>query len=388
MDKLRKQIRESFFNPVLHFLPLLIFLVVDEYLGVYLAWNISFPVALTLMLYVYFVYNRLFNWHLLFVLLFLEVGILRSIQLSFSPSGLFDYLGSEVIFSFFLFSFILFRKHVQVHIRRIVPKLIPMTNNFVELNRLVFRLLVVMSVFILGKVILYFYDLTHSPYQQLLQCFYVGSLLFLFVYEMLRVFIIRAKLAREEWWPIMNEQGKIVGSIQCMLSLNDEKKYMHPIIRVLMIDKSMVLLQKRSYDSVVYPGLWDTVISNHVSMGETIERCIERTAEERFSLCNFKYMYLSNYTLEVEKESHYAFLFVSCQEAEYKLNYEYSDQLKWWTQQQIEEEFGTGIFTENFKVEYDLLLRSGLLESGKCECSCRLKQVIYEQSNAIKKDQF
>jgi len=386
MEKLRKQIRESFFNPILHFLPLLIFLVVDEYFGVYLAWNISFPVALTLLLYIYFVYNRLFNWHLLFILLFLQVGIIRSIQLSFSPSGVFDYLGSEVIFSLFLLIYILFRERLHVHIRRIIPKLIPMTNNLIELNRLVLRLLFVMSIFMFGKVVLYFYDLTLSPYQQLLQSFYVGSLLFLFVYEMLRVFIIRAKLASEEWWPIMSEQGKIVGSIQHLLSLNDEKKYMHPIVRVLMIDKSMVLLQKRSFDSVVYPGLWDTVISNHVSMGETIEHCIERTAEERFSISNFRYMYLSNYTLEVETESHYAFLFVSCQESDYKINSEYTDQLKWWTPQQIEEEFGTGIFTENFKVEYDLLLRSGLLESGKCECSCMLKQVIYEQSSAVKKE--
>jgi isopentenyldiphosphate isomerase len=161
---------------------------------------------------------------------------------------------------------------------------------------------------------------------------------------------------------------------------------MHPIVRVLVIDKGMILLQKRSAECLVYPGLWDTAISNHVKMSESIEQCVDRTAVERYKLTNFKYMYLANYTLEVEREFHYAFLFVSCQQMDVKLDHAFTDQLKRWTQQQIEEELETGIFTENFIIEYDLLKRSGLLETGKCECNCRLKQVIYQQSNGAKKE--
>jgi hypothetical protein len=58
------------------------------------------------------------------------------------------------------------------------------------------------------------------------------------------------------------------------------------------------------------------------------------------------------------------------------------DQTKWWTQQQIEDNLDAGIFTENFKIEYDLLKRSGLLETGKCECSCKLKDTIYKQTKS------
>jgi hypothetical protein len=45
---------------------------------------------------------------------------------------------------------------------------------------------------------------------------------------------------------------------------------------------------------------------------------------------------------------------------------------------------GIGYFFRKFKVEYDLLKRSGLLESGKCECKCKLKEVIFEQPNQRK----
>lgn len=386
MEKLRKQIRESFFNPILHFLPLLVFLVVDEFFGLNPAWIVAFPLTLVLLVYVYYAYNRIFTWHLIFTFLFLVVGSLYSLSSFFHISDVSQHLNFEIILlTFFVFYFLL-KKPIQQEILKIVPKLIPMTNNFSELNRIVWKLFSLIFGYVLASFILFNNVIVDTASIQLLQYCYIGLLLFLIVYELFRVQIIRAKLLREEWWPIVTDQGKIVGSIQHQTSLNDEKKYMHPIVRVLLIDKSMILMQKRSPESLVYAGLWDTAISNHVKMGETIEECIDRTAKERYSLDNFKYMYLANYTIETEQEHHYAFLFVSCQEKEFKINQTFVDQLKWWTQQQIEEELETGIFTENFREEYDLLKRSGLLETGKCECNCRLKEVIYQQSTGTKKE--
>lgn len=386
MEKLRKQIRESFFNPILHFLPILVFLVVDEFFGLNTAWLITFPLTLVLLVYVFYAYNRIFTWHLIFTLLFVAVSSLYSLSYIIHIANAFQDLIFEIVLLFFFLLYFLLKKPIQRGILKIVPKLIPMTNNFSELNRIVWKLFLLVGVYILVSIALFYYGIEKAVYIQLLRFGYIGLLVSLIVYEILRVQVIRAKLLHEEWWPIITDQGKIVGSIQHLTSLNDEKKYMHPIVRVLLIDKSMILMQKRSSDSLVYAGLWDTAISNHVTMGETIEECIERTAKERYSLDNFKYMYLANYTIETEQEHHYAFLFVSCQEKEFKINPTFVDQLKWWTQQQIEEELESGIFTENFIEEYDLLKRSGLLESGKCECNCRLKEVIYQQSNGTKKE--
>jgi len=102
-------------------------------------------------------------------------------------------------------------------------------------------------------------------------------------------------------------------------------------------------------------------------------------------LDNFKYMYLSNYTIECKREKQYAFLFISCQQVEYDLNPTFSEQTKWWTQEQIKDNLATGIFTDNFLTEFDLLQRSGLLETGKCHCNCRLKEAIYNQSSSVRK---
>jgi len=381
MKKLRKQIKESFFNPVFHLLALVFFIVIDEFYGLNVAWKIAFPVALISVFYVYYVYNQIFTWHLFFTLIFMAVGLLSSIAYYIPlPSYLIE-IESKAIILLLLSLLLVFRHQIQKIILQRMPKLLPMSNNFNELFRVVwalfFLLLFYIGVYLLlqflegEKIILYF---------QLLQALFVGVIIFLAIYEIIRVQIIRANLIKEEWWPIVSDQGKIIGSIQYLTSLYDEYKYLHPIIRVILIDKGMIFLQKRLESDKIFPGLWDTAISNHLRMNENIEQCIERTAKEQYDLEEFKYMYLSNYVSETTNEKHYAFLFVSCQQAELISNTTINKNTKWWTTQQIEENLESGIFSCNFKIEYELLKRSGLLETGKCNCNCRLKETIHQHT--------
>lgn len=364
----------------------MLFIVVDDFFGIDVAWKVSFPFALVLLTYVYFVHKPVFTWHLIFTILFAVVSIISAIETLLPQSLVKHEIVIEIITLFFLIIFVLFQKSIRKIVLKLMPNLIPMTNNFEELFRVIGVFILVLMFYVITFLIVQFIGQSTKQYQQMLQYLYVGALFFLSIYEILRIQIIRAKLIREEWWPIVNDHGKIIGSIQRLTSLNDEKKYMHPIVRVLIVDKGMILLQKRSNESLIFPGLWDTAVSNHLNMEETIDQCVKRTAEKQYSLSHFKYMYLANYTIEVEKEIHYAFLFVSCQEKELKINPTFTEQLKWWTQQQIEENLNTGIFSDNFKTEYDLLKRSGLLETGKCQCNCKLKEVIYNLPNDTKKE--
>lgn len=384
MEKLKQQIRESFFNPVLNFLPLLVYLVVDVFFGVDLAWKISSFVAVLSIVYLYISYKRVFYWSLTFILAFFLLTIISFLQPLFPVEVPIYHIGYELLIFLSLILFLVFRLPIQRQLLKIVSKLIPMSNNFNELNRFVWKFSAILLFCILADFAVFYNKLYETIYEQMVGFTAMSLYLFLVVSEYFRVHVIRAKLVLEEWWPIVTNQGKVIGSVQHLSSLNDENKYMHPIVRVLLIDKGLILLQKRSSDSLIFPGLWDTAITNHLKMGETIEECVQRTAKQRYSLTDLKYMYLSNYTIEHPKESHYAFLFVTCQQTELILNTSYIDQLKWWTQQQIEAEIDSGIFSANFIEEYDLLKRSGLLETEKCKCNCRLKDAIYHQSADLK----
>jgi len=385
MQTLRKQIKESFFNPVLHLLPLLIFLVVDDFFGMTMGWKISFPIALGLLVYMYFVYHRIFTWHLIFTILFFAVGIIASLETLLPIRLVSNALVYEIVVLSSLLFLLVFRKQIQKVISGIISNLIPMSNNFNELYRVIWALFAVLSIYVVACLVVTKVIQDNEVYLLSMQYVYVGVIVFLSLYELLRVQMIRSKLIKEEWWPIVSNQGKIIGSIQHMTSLNDEHKYTHPVIRVLLIDKSMVLLKKKPFDDPESPDMWDSSISSHVKMGETIEKCVERSAEEKYELNNFRFMYLSNYTVEGKNEYQYAFLFVSCLQAEYKMNTASNEQTKWWTQRQIEDNLKDGIFSDNFKQEFDLLQRSGLLETGKCECSCKMRDVIYQQTSAIER---
>jgi isopentenyldiphosphate isomerase len=385
MIKLRKEIKESFFNPVLHFLPLLLFMVVDEFWGMDIAWKVAFPVAFGIVIYVYFRYNQIFIWNLVFTFMFMGIGVFASLAPLLPLPLVFQGAEDKLVVLAFVIVFLFFRKQIQHIILQIMPRLIPMSNNFSELYRAFWVMFFVLLSYISSNLLLRLFALVnYSLYFQLLQGIFIAIICVLSIFEVIRVHIIRSKLVREEWWPIVTKQGKIIGSIQHLISLSDEKKYMHPIVRVLLIDKGMIFMQKRSAEDLIFPGFWDTAISNHVRVGETIEQCIDRTTEERYALKGVKYMYLSNYTNETPKEHQYAFLFVSCQLTEINPNPTFIELTKWWTQQQIEENLDKAIFTENFKIEYDLLQRSGLLETGKCQCNCKLKEVIYQQPSAVK----
>jgi len=379
MKKLKKQIKESFFNPVFHLLPLLLFLLVDDFFGMNTAWKITFPVALFLVLYVYFVYNRIFIWHLSFVILFLSICIITGSENLLPTGNSVKNILFEIVTFGFLFVFVVLRNPSKRLITKYMSKLIPMTNNFEEMYRFILALTLVLFIYLSVQLVLVYTTLENSIfYQQILRYFYLSLLVFLIIYEIFRIQIIRSKLFHEEWWPVVNDQGKIVGTIEHQTSLKDENKYMHPVVRVMLVDKGRVFLQKRAESNIVYPGLWDTAISNHVKVGESIEQCVDRTARERYQLERFKYMHLSNYTVELKDEFHYSFLFVSCQLLQIKPNPVFIDQTKWWTKQQIEDNMETGIFTENFILEFNVLKRSGLLDTGECDCACNLKDTVYK----------
>lgn len=378
MKKLRKQIRESFFNPILHLLPLLLFLVFDEIYGIGTAWIITAPIVVTSVFYVYFVYTKIFNWHLILTSMFLGISFVASVEVFLSDRGLLSKLVYELVAISFLSFLIIFRNKIQKSISGLLSKLIPMKNNFDEMYKVIWVLFFLLTFYIGANFLLYQIEPDRMfLYSKLLRDVYVGLIIFFVVYEILRVQIIRTKLFKEEWWPIVSNQGKIIGSIHHLTSLAEDNKYMHPIARVVIVDKGRILLQKHN-DSSILSGLWDVPISNHIKVDETIDQCVERTALKLFDLAEIKYMYLSKYFLENENEIHYAFLYVTCFQQELMPKLISNDQTKWWTQQQIEANLNLNIFSKNFIIEYNLLQRSGLLESEKCECSCKLKDVIYQ----------
>lgn len=380
MKRLKQQINESFFNPVLHFLPLIVFMVVDDFWGLGTAWAMSLVVCLLLFVYIYFGYRKITQWFLFSTIIYSMAALASTvIPSTLIPHTLIAVKTESIVLIVFVLS-LFFRSQIESFIFKFHKSMLPMVNNLNELFRMIWILSGLLFIYVhLYLILSYFYELKDENIFSFIHTTYLSILFFILFFELIRVTLVRIRLLREEWWPIVNEQGKMIGSIQHQTSLNDDKKYMHPVARVMIIDKNRIYLQKRKSDDTLFSGLWDTAICSHVRVNEKIEGCIERVAAEQYNIQHLKSLFLSNYIFDTEFQSQYVFLFVACRYSDLSFNSSYINSAKWWTLKQIEDNLDANIFTDNFKSELDILKRSGLLETDYCDCNCKLKELVSEK---------
>jgi len=179
-----------------------------------------------------------------------------------------------------------------------------------------------------------------------------------FVFEFLKQRINlkkQVKFDNEEWLPIVDDQGKIVGKAPRSIC-HKGNRLLHPVVHLHVLNgQKHVYLQKRPMNKLVQPGKWDTAVGGHISVGETLETALKREAWEEIGLENFSAKLVRTYRWDSDIESELVYVFVSY---DYKSIHLHSDEVeegKFWTPKQIEGNLEKGIFTPNFEYEYRLL---------------------------------
>ena len=378
---LNKLIRESFFNPVLHFLPVFVFLIVEESAGLGYAWMFSLPIVLLVGAYIRFMYDSIFQWYLVSVGYFFLITLTSTVLTRQFPLSLAQPIFTEIVLLVLLVVLFFIRKRITDWVTSITPKKVAMMNNLSEMIRFSVVLMVMTSVYIIVYMSLSVisYDRQVESIRFLHQLYHF-SLILIVLYQSVRVFAIRHKLMKEEWWPIVNQHGKEIGSIHYHNSLWIEpKKHMHPVVRILVMEGTRILLHQNSYAGDSGTQQWDNALHAHVKYGETVSECIRRVGDEFYGTTHISPVFLTNYRIENSCEYQYVHLFVSGRIEIQRMNPAYSLHLKWWTLNQICEELHSGIFTDNFIKEYELLMRSGLIDESSCTCECDLRETVHQK---------
>ncbi len=375
---LKKFISESFFNPIFHILPIIVFLVVEDFYGIFKAWTFSFPLALLLVGYVLIFYKSIFHWHLISTLVYLLIGLIITFLKSQLIPAPYDMVIGEIVAVSFMLILFLFRSLIYRFVVSVSSKKISMENNLNELVRTTNIFAIIFSIFSIAYVFAYLNVVENLAatltfiYQS-----YTLLMILVIIYELIRVSAIRGRLMKEEWLPIVNENGREIGSINYHTSLsNEHKKYMHPVVRLIVIEGNKIFLRKTSCKDDIHPAQWDNAICSHLNLNEKIAECIQRAVGKTYGITDIKPVFLANYQIENTCEVQYVHLFISCKLQDAIPNSSLTDHVKWWTIQQINEELESGIFTDNFLKEYELLKRSGLIDTGKCTCDCQLRDEI------------
>ena len=92
---------------------------------------------------------------------------------------------------------------------------------------------------------------------------------------------------KEEWFPVVNEQGETIGKAT-RKECHSGSKILHPVVHLHIFNESGDLyLQKRSMSKDIQPGKWDTAVGGHIDYGETVETALRREVREELGVVDF-----------------------------------------------------------------------------------------------------
>ena len=165
----------------------------------------------------------------------------------------------------------------------------------------------------------------------------------------------KQNLPDEEWLPIVNEEGRIIGKAPRSACHRGEK-LLHPVVHLHVLNtQKHVYLQKRSLKKLVQPGKWDTAVGGHISVGESLETALKREAREEIGLHDFSARLVKTYRWDSELESELVYVFISHDFKSIHLHSDEVEEGRFWTLKQIDAHIGESVFTPNFEFEYQLL---------------------------------
>jgi isopentenyldiphosphate isomerase/intracellular septation protein A len=176
-----------------------------------------------------------------------------------------------------------------------------------------------------------------------------------FVFEVIKNRILRKKLQQEEWLPLLNEKGEVIGKAPRSVC-HSGKEYLHPVVHLHVINsKGEIYLQKRPMHKI-QPGKWDTAVGGHIAFGEDIETGLRREAQEEIGLTDFTPQLAANYIWESDIEREFVFCFITQYDGEISINKDELTDGKFWSPREIKNSMGMGIFTPNFEEEIKKIL--------------------------------
>ena len=161
----------------------------------------------------------------------------------------------------------------------------------------------------------------------------------------------------DEWFPIVNEDGKEISRALRSVCHDGKSKLLHPVVHMHLFNAGGELfLQKRASTKDLLPGCWDTSVGGHVSPGESPEEALKRETFEELGLKNFSYKFIRKYVWESTREKELVYSFTGKSDDYPDINKDEIDEGRFWSLEEIEKSLDNSIFTPNFKHEFKLIV--------------------------------
>ena len=164
------------------------------------------------------------------------------------------------------------------------------------------------------------------------------------------------KLKTEEWFPVVNEEGAVIGKATRSVCHDGKSKLLHPVVHLHLFNREgKLFLQKRSLKKDIQPGRWDTSVGGHIAPGESVEDALKRETLEEIGIKNMVPQFINRYVWESARERELVFSFITVTDKIPVTDKVEIDEGKFWTVDEINRCLGKDIFTPNFEHEFGLL---------------------------------
>lgn len=159
----------------------------------------------------------------------------------------------------------------------------------------------------------------------------------------------------DEYVELVDEDGRSAGRAT-RAEAHAEPSLIHKVVHVLVLNRrngqDKLLLQKRSLNKDIAPGLWDVSVGGHVRPGEGPLEAAKRETEEELGISCPEIIFFYSYVFRGKRESEHVSTFSCRHPGPFIPNREEIDELRFFGFEEIMSSLGSGLFSENFEAEF------------------------------------
>ncbi len=174
-------------------------------------------------------------------------------------------------------------------------------------------------------------------------------------YEYIRVYYLNKKLHQEEWLPIIDDKGRVIGRIARSISSEYKNKLLHPRVRIYVFYQGMLYLSSLKNNETFGKYKFDTPFNRDLFFKEELGDCVDEMLRKAGIKHKVMPRFLYRHLYENEKEKRLVFMYKITLKKEEVAIRKMNLKGKFWTEQEIELNKDKGVFSDLFEQEIDLL---------------------------------
>ncbi len=186
-------------------------------------------------------------------------------------------------------------------------------------------------------------------------------LLLVIIYEHIRLRLIKRKLSGEDWLPVVNDSGRVIGKVARSVSFKSKNQFLHPLVRIALINKGMLYLMERPSYYIQDPSKIDHPFEEYLRYGQDLDQAVNDIIRVRSKAENLQTRFVFKYLYKNATTNRLIYLYTIPVHDEETMSKIQLKSGKLWTEKQIEENLDKGIFSECFEKEYDILKNTILM---------------------------